>query len=227
MALTAHEIARVQLAHVGPGFHDFADELMAGDERHGYVRLRPAIPLIDVQVRAADTGSEYADQHIVPAYRGDWNILKPEAGLGSRLDQRFHSAPGRSPFALLRSRSTLAHPCVTPTQHYRPAPAGLRDATAAFSAPSWRWRGRLRCRGCLPGEARGVDGLPPQPRPGPGRPPILDVDAQNRSREQEVRGARCCRRAYRGNRRGVCGRGRRIRICAGELVLGGGRASPD
>src|SRR5215468_8433337 len=67
MALTAHEIARVQLPHVGPGFHDFADELMAGDERHRYICLRPAVPLIDVQVRTADTGSEYADQHIVPA----------------------------------------------------------------------------------------------------------------------------------------------------------------
>ena len=67
MALTAHEIARVQLPHVGAGFHDFANELMAGDERHGHVRLRPAVPLINVQVRAADTGSEHADQHIVPA----------------------------------------------------------------------------------------------------------------------------------------------------------------
>src|SRR5690349_22997554 len=68
MALTAHEIARAQFPHVGPGFHDFANELMAGDERHRYVRLSPAVPLIDVQVRTADTGSEYADQHIVPAW---------------------------------------------------------------------------------------------------------------------------------------------------------------
>src|SRR5262249_39293677 len=97
VALTAHEIARVQLPHVGPGFDDLANELMADDERHRYVRLSPAVPFIDVQVRTADTGSEYADQHIVPAWGGDWDILKPEAGLGSRLDQRFHSAPGRSP----------------------------------------------------------------------------------------------------------------------------------
>src|SRR5215468_1731699 len=96
MALTAHEIARVQLPHVAPGFHDFADKLMADDERHRHVRPHPAIPLINVQVRAANAGSEYADQHIVPAWRRDWNILKREAGLSPRLDQRLHSAPDRS-----------------------------------------------------------------------------------------------------------------------------------
>src|SRR6516165_7586756 len=66
----------------------------------------------------------------------------------------------------------------------------------------------------------------PSPDRAPGRPPILDVDAQNRTREQEVRGARYRRPAYRGNRRGLRGSGRCIRICAGELVLGRGRASP-
>src|SRR5262249_36458600 len=96
MALTAHEIARPQLPHVGSGVHDFANKLMADDERHRHVRLRTAIPLINVQVRTANAGSKHADQHIVPAQRGDWNILKHEAGLSSRLDQRFHSAPGRS-----------------------------------------------------------------------------------------------------------------------------------
>jgi len=97
MALAAHEVARLQLPYIAPGFHYFADKLMADDERCRYVRLCPAIPLINVQVRTAYAGSEYADQHIVPARRGDRNILKLEAGLSSRLDQRFHSAPGRSP----------------------------------------------------------------------------------------------------------------------------------
>ena len=96
MALTAHEVARLQLPYITPGFDYFADKLVADNQRHRHVRLRPAIPLINVQVRTAYAGSEYADQHIVPARRGDRNILKLETGLSSRLDQRFHSAPGRS-----------------------------------------------------------------------------------------------------------------------------------
>src|SRR6516165_10333763 len=108
---------------------------MADDERHRHVRLRPAIPLVDVQVRTADAGLEYADQHIVPARRGDWNILKREAGLSSRLDQRFHSAPGRSPQPGTAASSGPPR-CFTQTQPYRSGAAGLRVTTQPVLAPA-------------------------------------------------------------------------------------------
>jgi hypothetical protein len=75
MALTAHQVTRLQLPYIAPGFYYFTDKLMADDERNRYVRLRPAIPLVNVQIRAAHAGPEYADQHVVPARSGDRNIL--------------------------------------------------------------------------------------------------------------------------------------------------------
>src|SRR5215469_6071210 len=88
MALTAHEVAQTRLSHVGPGIYDLADELMADNKRHRHVRPRPAIPVIDVQVRTADTSSEHTDQNVIPAQGRDWHVLKPEAGLRFRLNQR-------------------------------------------------------------------------------------------------------------------------------------------
>ena len=90
VALAAHEVARTQFLHVGPDIHDLAGELVADNQRHRHVRLRPAVPVIDVQVRAADTGSEHTDQNVVAAQRRDRHVLKPEARLRLRLYQRLH-----------------------------------------------------------------------------------------------------------------------------------------
>src|SRR5258708_2883684 len=93
VALTAHEVTLTQLLHVGSDFHDLADELMPDDKRHWHVRPCPAIPVVDVQVRTADTSSEHTDQNVVPAQGRNGHVLKPEASLRFRLNQRLHPPP--------------------------------------------------------------------------------------------------------------------------------------
>ena len=86
VALAAHQVTRAQLLNVGPGVHDLADELVPDHERHRHVRLRPAIPGVDVQVRTADTRPEDTDQDVVPAQGRDGHVLQPEARLRFRLN---------------------------------------------------------------------------------------------------------------------------------------------
>ena len=60
--------------------HDLAAELVSGNKRRMNAVLRPAVPVVDMQVGAADRGDVYFDQH----------VAAPETGtLTSRI-----SAPG-------------------------------------------------------------------------------------------------------------------------------------
>ena len=47
------------------------DELVADRHRHGDGLLRPLVPLVDVDVGAADAGAQHLDQHVVDADRRD------------------------------------------------------------------------------------------------------------------------------------------------------------
>ena len=48
---------------------DVARELVADDERRAAAAARPVVPLVDVDVGAADAGAPHADQHLVVADR--------------------------------------------------------------------------------------------------------------------------------------------------------------
>jgi len=93
MALSAHQVALAELLYIGPDIHDLADELVTDNKRHRHIRPRPAIPVVDVQVRTAHTRSEHTDQNVVPAQGRDRHVLKPEARPRFRLDQRLHPPP--------------------------------------------------------------------------------------------------------------------------------------
>ncbi len=95
MTLTAHQVALTQVVHVGADRHDLADELVPDDERLRHVGLCPAVPLVDVQVRAADSGAKNPDEHVIPADGGHRHVLDPQPRLRPRLDQSLHpsSAP--------------------------------------------------------------------------------------------------------------------------------------
>jgi hypothetical protein len=54
-----------------------ADKLMPNDHRHPNHLLRPSIPVVDVQVRAADGRFQNADQHIVTAELWNGNLFEP------------------------------------------------------------------------------------------------------------------------------------------------------
>src|SRR5262249_56049719 len=110
-------------------------------------------------------GSQYADQHIVPAQRGDWNILKHEAGLSSRLDQRFHSAPGRSLCLATAAFRPGPTRCATLAQPYLPG-AGSLSVTIGRPVDERGEFGDAVVKG-LASHSRG----PPCPRAPPPPPP--------------------------------------------------------
>ena len=91
MTLTAHQITGPQIADVRSRFNDLPGELVPDDQRHRHVNLGPAIPVVNVQIRAAHAGSQHPDEHIIPADRRDWHILNRQPCLRSRFHQSFHA----------------------------------------------------------------------------------------------------------------------------------------
>ena len=90
VALAADDFTGKEVVHIFADVDDFADEFVADHHGHGNGFLRPGVPLVNVQVGAADAGAVHADEDIIdPALRiGD--ILQPEAGFGFRFDEGFH-----------------------------------------------------------------------------------------------------------------------------------------
>ncbi len=68
---------------------DLADKFVADDHRHRDRLLRPLVPLIDVDVGAADRGAFDADLHVVRTRIWLRHIFKPQATGGLAFDQRF------------------------------------------------------------------------------------------------------------------------------------------
>ena len=56
MAFAADDVAGVKIAHVRADLDDLADEFMADHHRHRDGLLGPVVPVVDVQVGAADAG---------------------------------------------------------------------------------------------------------------------------------------------------------------------------
>ena len=77
--------------HVGADLDDLADELVPDHHRHRDRLLRPGVPVVDVQVGAADAGavSTWISTSLMPIV-GLGHILEPEAGFGFAFDQCFH-----------------------------------------------------------------------------------------------------------------------------------------
>src|SRR6187402_12023 len=82
----------MKIRYVGTDLHDLADEFMSHDHRHRDRLLRPGIPLIDVNVGAADAGAIHVDKHVVDAYFGPGNIFEPETRLRIAFDEGFHDS---------------------------------------------------------------------------------------------------------------------------------------
>ncbi len=76
------EVADFEVGDVGADGGDFADEFVADDHGHRNGLLSPFVPLVDVDVGAADAGTADADKNIVDAVIGLRNIFEPEASFG-------------------------------------------------------------------------------------------------------------------------------------------------
>ena len=90
VAFAADEVAGLEVVDVGADLGDLADEFVADDEGDGDGLLRPGVPVVDVEVGAADAGLEDADLDVVDAGFGFGDVFEPETFFGARLDQGFH-----------------------------------------------------------------------------------------------------------------------------------------
>src|ERR1035438_752927 len=90
VTLPTDPVANLEVCHVRADLHNFADKLMADHQRNGDRLLRPTVPLIDVQVCAADCRQQNADFHIVDAQLRLLNVFNPQTALGAGFNKSFH-----------------------------------------------------------------------------------------------------------------------------------------
>src|SRR5207244_2821182 len=90
VSFAGDDVARSEVADVASDGGDLADELVANDHRDGDRGLRPRIPVIDVEVGAADPGLRDPDEHIVDADLRDWHFLEAYPWPRCRLNEGLH-----------------------------------------------------------------------------------------------------------------------------------------
>jgi hypothetical protein len=79
VAFTADQVAGEEVRHIGAHLYDLADELVADGHGHGDGLLRPRVPLVDVDVGAANSGAQHADQHVVDTDLRNVDLLQPQS----------------------------------------------------------------------------------------------------------------------------------------------------
>ena len=93
VAFAADDVAGMEVVDVRADGDDLADKLMADHHGHRNGLLRPLVPVVDMNVGAADAGVAHADQHVVDAVLRFGNILQPQATLAAALRQCLHRSP--------------------------------------------------------------------------------------------------------------------------------------
>ena len=88
--LAYHEIALYKSFHMIAYVVDNADELVANCHRHGNRFLRPRVPVVNVNIGAADRSFQNANAHVVTADLRDGNFFEPQSGLGPGLHDGLH-----------------------------------------------------------------------------------------------------------------------------------------
>src|SRR5690348_10763111 len=91
MAFAADDIAGGETGYVGSDLGNASDKLVADRHRHGNGLLRPLVPLVDVDVGAANAGAKDLNQHVVDPDLRRLDIFQPKSGLALAFDQRLHS----------------------------------------------------------------------------------------------------------------------------------------
>ena len=90
VAFAGDEIARRKTLHAIADAFDHADEFMADDHRHRDRFLRPRVPVINVNVGAADRCFLNPDENVVAADFRHRDFLQPESRLALAFHQRLH-----------------------------------------------------------------------------------------------------------------------------------------
>jgi hypothetical protein len=90
MPLARDPLADLEAPNLAAEARDLAGELVADGHGHRDRLLGPTVPVVDVNVGAADRGLADLDQHVVVADLRLDGPLHPDAGFGLALDQRSH-----------------------------------------------------------------------------------------------------------------------------------------
>ncbi len=91
VAFARDEIAHFALGDFAAHLHDVAADFVTLDQRHGFhASLRPGVPVVDVQIGAADRCGADFDQNVIRADHRDVALQQGEAGLAFGFDQGFH-----------------------------------------------------------------------------------------------------------------------------------------
>ena len=94
VAFAADDVAGGEVGDVGADLDDLADELVPDHHRHRDRLLRPRVPVVDVQIGAADAGPVDPDQHVVDPDFGFGHVLEPQSGLRLGFHECSHSGRG-------------------------------------------------------------------------------------------------------------------------------------
>jgi transcriptional regulator with XRE-family HTH domain len=90
VSLAAYDLPGKKVGHVASHLHDLADEFVSHDHRHRNGPLRPGVPIVDVQVRAADAGLVDANEHVIDPAFGLGHVPEVQPGGGFGFDESFH-----------------------------------------------------------------------------------------------------------------------------------------
>jgi hypothetical protein len=90
VSLAADEIADGIPADVGAHAGDASDELVSDLHRHGNRPLRPCVPLVDVDVGAADGSALNLDENVVGSDLGFRDVHQPQPGRRLFFYECFH-----------------------------------------------------------------------------------------------------------------------------------------
>jgi hypothetical protein len=95
VTFSADELAYGKIGDVGAELDDFADELMADDETFADGGASPGVPVVDVEVGAADSGVEDTNFDIVDTNFRFRDVFKPETAFTAAFYECLHE---RVPF---------------------------------------------------------------------------------------------------------------------------------
>ena len=93
MTLAAYKVAHLEYRAFTLDFYDFAHELMTDNHRSLYGVLRPLVPFVNVNVRAANSGFVNFNECLTLFDYGDFRLLKPKSFFSMSLYEcvHFHS----------------------------------------------------------------------------------------------------------------------------------------
>ena len=90
VAFSRDDIPGGEIGDIRPDFDDSSDKFVPDDHRHGDRFLGPGVPVVDVQVGAADPGLFDFDQAIADSELRKGDVLEFESQAAVVFDESFH-----------------------------------------------------------------------------------------------------------------------------------------